>query len=156
MISLTLFPIHIGIDFGTINIWKYINLIPLYKNLSALTDKQIWANIILTVPLGFALSWIFDLKRKYILLLCFLLSSSIEILQLLIILTFKDITFIVDINDLIFNIFGSYLGYFVFYIFCFVINKKNKNNCSNNIFVNYLNKVALNVIQGNSSLHDII
>lgn len=96
-----------------------ITLIPFIPMLADL--KNTILNIILFVPLGIMLPFLWkkyhSLKNTAI--FSFLLSLSIELLQ---ILTYRA----TDINDLIANTLGAILGYFIFSIVSRIIPTLNK------------------------------
>lgn len=93
---------HIGnltVDFG-VNVIPFVDMVSDFKNAVL--------NVILFVPLGFLLPFIWKKFRefKYTLMFGFGMSVIIEILQ---IFTFR----LTDINDLITNTLGTLVGYFI-------------------------------------------
>lgn len=88
---------------------KNFNLIP-FKGFSLETSLL---NILLTMPFGFGLPFVYKSNFKRIVIA----SIIIESLQLMIGLI-NGFTFrIVDINDVIFNFIGSMIGYVIFVLF---------------------------------------
>ncbi|NLM74523.1 MAG: VanZ family protein [Clostridiaceae bacterium] len=101
---------------------KYLNLIPLDTIISiieydpSLIISQILGNIIIFIPLGFFLP-IFSSKIKS-LANCFvavlLISSSIEIIQLLLDLIIIKSYRVCDIDDIILNVSGGMCGFILY------------------------------------------
>lgn len=90
-----------------------INLIPLIT-LTPADLKTSLLNILLLIPFGFGLPFITPFRMKQVVLLGFLLSITIELLQLITGLM-AGVTFrVTDINDVIFNTLGAAIGYFLF------------------------------------------
>lgn len=81
-----------------------VNLIPFVGMVTALRDTLL--NILLFLPLGFFLPLLWEDRRQFhrVVLEGFLISLTIELLQ---ILTFRA----TDVNDLITNTLGTILGY---------------------------------------------
>lgn len=112
VIHLVLFPIDV-------NIGRYANLTPWYRSTNiipiiTLDLKTFILNIIMLVPFGMYLPLInsrFDSIKKTA-KLGFLLSLSIEIVQIIIRITLGSARS-ADINDIIANTLGAVLGYLV-------------------------------------------
>ena len=100
---------NLVIDFG-VNVIPFIDMVSDFKNAVL--------NVILFVPLGFLLPFIWEKFRefKYTLMFGFGMTAFIEILQ---IFTFR----LTDINDLITNTLGTIAGYFIVHM---IIEKTNK------------------------------
>lgn len=90
--------------------FKVINLIPFkeifrYKILSKLFIKNTIGNMLLFIPYSLYLTYIFKIKKLYIILISSsILIITIEILQI-------NIGRVFDIDDIILNIISSILGY---------------------------------------------
>ncbi len=126
--SVVVFPFPIGV--GNPNFKPSINLIPLHFgdcSFVMLCIRNIYENILLTMPFGFGISFIARIKSQNILWLALAVGFSFEITQLVISLIFKSAFRSVDINDVILNAAGVLLGYGVFRIFgwlyVYVINR---------------------------------
>lgn len=110
----TLMPIITSLPFVLNHPYKPMNLVPFIDVSAGRGDflRQIILNIIMTVPFGF----LFPLTRKRTakfgktVLLCFLMSLGIEILQ-----PFFNRSS--DITDLITNVIGGMLGYCIYVVF---------------------------------------
>lgn len=92
-----------------------LNLIPLF----ALTQDDIktsFLNILLFVPFGLGLPFITRLWMEEIVVVGFLFSVIIELLQLLTGYLAKITFRIADINDVIFNTLGVVIGYILFVV----------------------------------------
>lgn len=155
-IRITLFPIHIGV-FNNIDasIIDCMNFKPFGFSLHYIKNVQIWGNILLTIPLGFTLPLIFNIKNKISILISILTSSLFELTQLLFIIFLKELTFVFDINDILLNAFGSVLGFLVLYLFAKVFTKIKKDNKQLSAFQEYINKLCFNIVHDNSSLKDL-
>ena len=79
--------------------------------------REIALNILLTLPLGFGVSFIARLKSRGFLWLAFAAGLVIEIAQLVISLGIGGVYRTVDITDVILNAAGVLLGYGLFRIF---------------------------------------
>lgn len=133
LINLTQFPIYIDDTqrelFGGQNVWRDMNLIP-FKDAFSITSLY---NIIMTIPLGFALSFLIKTNIKRVFLIGLSTTFILELCQLLTAL-YAGYTFrVVDINDIIFNLLGTLIGYLVFfkifkYIYYYFIKKLKINN----------------------------
>lgn len=90
-------------------------------------DKQILGNLVMLLPLGIYLPMIFNrLRNPYnffvVLLICFLVSVGIEILQLA--TNFRS----TDIDDVILNTLGGGAGFLIFQLLKTFINPKVVSN----------------------------
>lgn len=72
-------------------------------------DWQVLLNVILFIPLGFLLPKIRKVKIKHVLLISFIISLSIELIQPLL-----NTTRCSDITDIICNTLGGVLGYILY------------------------------------------
>ncbi|MBM7541871.1 VanZ family protein [Amphibacillus cookii] len=77
--------------------------------------KQLVGNILLFVPLGFSLPILFTkLNLKSTILICFLVSLTIECIQLVSSIFIRYNYRAFDVDDLLLNVLGSIIGFFVF------------------------------------------
>lgn len=120
LVNLTIFKYgYLTLDF---DIRFYINYIPFVETVKMFTNEfsdihialyNVIGNILLFIPLGFCIPLFFNKKNKLskVILYGFIASLTIEVLQ---IFTPFNTT---DIDDIIFNTFGSILGFIIFNIF---------------------------------------
>lgn len=120
LVNLTIFKYgYLTLDF---DIRFYINYIPFVETVKMFTNEfsdihialyNVVGNILLFIPLGFCIPLFFNTKNKLskVILYGFTASLTIEVLQ---IFTPFNTT---DIDDIIFNTFGSILGFIIFNIF---------------------------------------
>ncbi|MUK89495.1 VanZ family protein [Ornithinibacillus sp. L9] len=132
VVSVTLFPLHLWIDFKFENISNSLNLVPILyviHNLKmigtayggdslfmvGLIIRNVGGNILLFMPLGLLTPMIWKRFRiiNAIILLSLSVSISIESLQFIEIL-FGQYGRVVDIDDIIFNVLGAILGYAIY------------------------------------------
>ena len=91
---------------------------------SSLFYKNIVGNILLFMPYGFFASYYLKLeKKKSAFLLIFVVSLSIECVQLCIGRCF-------DVDDILLNLVGGMLGYYIFKILNNVTNKMSRSTIS--------------------------
>jgi glycopeptide antibiotics resistance protein len=126
VLSLTFFPLPIQKELikemRTENYFRnnFIPFLDLYNminmKLHTVPIRQIGGNLILLLPLGYFLPVIF--KRisnfKKVLLICFICSLGIELMQYCISSILGFTYKISDINDVILNTTGAILGYLIF------------------------------------------
>lgn len=120
LVNLTIFKYgYLTLDF---DIRLYINYISFVETVKMFTNEfsdihialyNVIGNILLFIPLGFCIPLFFNKKNKLskVILYGFIASLTIEVLQ---IFTPFNTT---DIDDIIFNTFGSILGFIIFNIF---------------------------------------
>ena len=150
VVKFTLFPIIVGTSFAeemkeTTTIASNINLIPFNYQYIA----QTLLNILLPVPFGFGLPYV---KRKMnfkTIVGCGLLFTLlIETAQLIISFIIGYAYRIIDINDVLANLFGVILGYIAFLLFSkmilWIIEKYIPKNEKLSPFLLYINKVSKN------------
>ena len=78
---------------------------------------QTWLNILLTVPFGFGLPFVLDVRGRDVVLIGILFSLGIEVAQLLADGFYLALpTWTVDINDVLLNSLGVVVGYVAFLI----------------------------------------
>lgn len=131
LLNKTIFPIFISGNFVEIMRdspdKRYIELLPLFITLrydqSFSYYLPIIFNILLTIPLGFILSCLMPNQLKKILFLSFLVTLSIETLQLVISLILRYPHRIFDINDILLNMLGAFLGYYLYILIAKVLIK---------------------------------
>lgn len=120
VISVAVFPFPIDIPYE--NFRLNINLIPFNfgrcdPRVIELCLRQIYENILLTIPFGFGINFIARLKPKNMLWLAAGVGLTLEFIQLAISLTFHTSFRVVDINDVLLNAAGVLIGYGAFRIF---------------------------------------
>lgn len=116
-ILIILFIIYIVLLFYIISIpiyrYQIINIKPFkeilrYSITSKLFIKNVVGNILLFIPYSLFLSYYFKINKLYIILIiCFTLSLTIELIQI-------NIGRVFDIDDIILNIISSIIGYFMY------------------------------------------
>jgi Glycopeptide antibiotics resistance protein len=102
-----------------INIIPIVDLIRDFQTVSLRVFMfQVFGNIVSFMPLAFLLAIIYPKYRiaRKNMLLCFIISMSIEIIQLLINIITQIANRGVEINDIILNTLGSIVG-FLLYVF---------------------------------------
>ena len=132
VMSQTLFPIYIDSDLREMvgqNTWSHVNITPL-TGLAWSDARASFLNIVLFLPFGFFLPLLFRNNTfSQVLPKAIIFSVSIEALQLILALLTGFTFRYIDINDVIFNTFGTLIGYTVFLtfgkIFQAIINKYN-------------------------------
>jgi glycopeptide antibiotics resistance protein len=118
VVSLVAFPFPIG--YPNPDFKPSVNLMPLnFGDCSylILCIRNIYQNIILTVPLGFGVSFIAQIKYRNISWLALTVGLVFEVTQLVISLVARSPFRVVDINDVLLNALGVLLGYGIFRIF---------------------------------------
>jgi len=115
------FPIDISGTYANVMrnmpINSNINLKPFYFGTYGLTGTGLAGllnNILLTIPLGFGLSYVARVKFRDFLMISAFVGSGIELLQLVISLLLRYPYRVIDINDAIMNVAGVLIGYAVF------------------------------------------
>jgi len=138
VVSATLFPIPIvngeaASWQSTKYIFARINLIPFdYSRYYILNRRYIFfreiaANILLTVPFGFGISFITWFRARHILWLAPAVGFGIETMQLALCLALGLYYRGVDISDALVNALGVYLGYSAFVVFSLVYTALTKH-----------------------------
>jgi len=106
------------------HILSQVNLIPLYYRDFKYLDpvfvfvREIVANIILTMPFGFGLSFVTRVRAKQLPFLALAAGIGIETTQLILCLAVQSSYRGVDINDALVNALGVLAGYELFKVFC--------------------------------------
>ena len=128
MVGLVVFPIPLvaplRIDKFTIS-FQYalseIHLIPYnYPNFdyfSAYTRFEILTNVILTIPFGFGILWVWPSLSNMMLPMALLVGFMNETAQFLLMVLWGFSYRVVDVNDVILNTLGFLIGYILFLIF---------------------------------------
>ncbi len=97
-----------------------LNLIPFYFGACYLPElclRNIFENILLTVPFGFGVNFIARLKARDFLWLPAAVGLALESIQLLISLAARSGFRVIDINDVLLNAAGVLIGYAFFRLF---------------------------------------
>lgn len=148
LVNLTLFKCgELIIDY---NIKFYVNYIPLVETIKMFTNNfadihlalyNVIGNILLFIPLGFCIPLFFNKKNKIhkIVLYGFLASLTIELIQLF---TPNNFT---DIDDIIFNTFGTVIGLIIFNIFYMIFKNTKIGDFSRSINSSYDGNLVLKV-----------
>jgi glycopeptide antibiotics resistance protein len=103
-------------EFGPIDLGRLIQLRPFFvSGEDVMPAAQAWLNILMTVPFGFGLPFVLDVRGRDILLIGVLFSLGIEGMQLIADALYLALpTWSVDINDVILNSLGVVIGYAAF------------------------------------------
>ena len=99
-----------------------VNLVPL-ATLTLEDLKTSLLNILMLVPFGFGLPFITNFRFKRVVIVGFLFSVAIELLQLITGFMANTTFRVADVNDLIFNTFGVAIGYILFVQFILVFRR---------------------------------
>ncbi len=124
--------------------WSTNNFIPFreilrYNMGSRLFFKNVIGNMMLFLPLGFFISlYLKTEKPKLVIILSFIISLSIEMVQLIIGRVF-------DIDDIILNVLGGYIG-FLLYSFASKVGNKFPYILKNDLVLNAIALVFLIII----------
>lgn len=114
-----IFPFPIFEDYSYLNLKPNINLVPFDFGSCEMMNiclRNIYENILVTVPFGFGISFIARLKPRDFIWLGFLVGLAFEGIQLIISLIASPFR-VIDINDVILNTFGVFIGYGFYRIF---------------------------------------
>lgn len=120
VVNVVVFPFPIEYDIS--NFKPNINLIPFdFSHCDPrgleLCIREIYQNILLTIPFGFGVNFVARVKPKNILLVSLAVGFTFEFTQLVISFIVRSPFRAVDINDLILNATGVLIGYGIFRIF---------------------------------------
>lgn len=146
LINLTQFPIYASEGMreamGGQNVWKEMNLIP-FKSIREGFTIDVFLNIIMTIPLGFALPFLTRCSWKKIVAAGLAVGAICETGQLLSALwagfTFRH----VNIDDMILNFLGALLGYALFKVFSYVFRwGYQKLKIGPNVFLSFIMDVC--------------
>ncbi|WP_068725550.1 VanZ family protein [Tepidibacillus decaturensis] len=128
-----------------------INIIPFnFDSINYLLSKQVFYNILLSIPFGFGISYIISINRKKLIFFGIMFGIIIEGLQLLISLFLGFPYRSIDVNDLILNFIGTIIGYKIFkiYSFLFIMSVK-KFDIKLNTLLEYIHKVSEKAVNVN-------
>jgi glycopeptide antibiotics resistance protein len=120
VLSVVIFPIHIPQANSGFAHQMSFNLRPLHFgrcDFMGLCLRIIYENILLTVPFGFGISFLVNVKSKNVLWLAMSVGVVFELTQLLLSFIFHSPFRVIDINDIILNAMGILIGYAVFRLF---------------------------------------
>ena len=141
------FPLIIE-DIEEFHILNNINIRLSFANRSLYHDIY---NILLVVPMGIGVQYVFDLKLRGRVVLITILASSFELIQLLLLFTIRPITTIFDCNDIVLNVLGGLIGLIIVGIFNHGISRIKRLSTSKTL-LGYLYMVGKNCTEGKSSL----
>ncbi len=121
-LDIAFFPIHIsGVVADDLREMRrfagFVNLIPFNFNFAEMPNlvwMQIAQNVLLTIPFGFAVSFVARLQPKDFRRLILVIGLGIEGIQLLISLLLRYPIRVIDVNDALLNTAGVLIGYGLF------------------------------------------
>jgi glycopeptide antibiotics resistance protein len=156
LVSVTIFPIPLP-DAGMFLtkqqitfVLSHINFVP-FKYLSDpyvnphIVFREIFQNVLLTIPFGFGISFIAQFKARDYLWLAIAVGLAIEIAQLVISLDVGAYR-TVDITDVLLNATGVLLGYLFFRAFAWLVSKMTQRfGIKRSSFLAYVQEVASKV-----------
>lgn len=156
LVSVTVFPIPLP-DAGMfltkqqiIFVLSHINFVP-FKYLSDpyvnphIIFREIFQNVLLTIPFGFGISFIAQFKARDYLWLAIAVGLAIEIAQLVISLG-VGVYRTVDITDVLLNATGVLLGYVFFRAFAWLVSRMTQRfGIKRSSFWAYVQEVASKV-----------
>jgi glycopeptide antibiotics resistance protein len=120
VVSVVVFPVHIPSGNTEYAFRLQFNLIPLYFgrcDFLFLCLRNIYENILLTIPFGFGVNFVDRVKPRNILWLAIAVGIFLELLQLVLALIVRSPFRAIDINDVLLNAIGALIGYGLFKIF---------------------------------------
>ena len=120
---MVIFPIHIPDGNPEFVRRLQVNLVPFYFGgcyYLPLCLRNIYLNILLTIPFGFGISFVAKVKHKDVIWVVVAVGLVFEFSQLIVSLVFRSPFRVVDINDVILNAVGVWLVYALFRIFGFL------------------------------------
>jgi len=118
IVSVVVFPFPIGVPNPGFK--PDINIIPFYFgrcSFQELCFRQVYANILLTIPFGFGINFLARIKPNNVIWIAPSVGVMLEFTQLIISLITRSSFRVVDINDVILNATGVLLGYGIFRLF---------------------------------------
>ena len=99
------------VDWSTYNLVFFKEILR-YEIGSELFFRNIIGNIVMFIPYGMYMTYYFDLKRPFlVIILAIVLSTAIEITQYFIGRVF-------DVDDILLNVVGAFLGFLIYRIGC--------------------------------------
>ena len=113
MVDKLFFPIFVDNEKADFIFSNYINAAISFGNMDTM---QLILNVVVTVPLGLALAFMY--RRKFVItaVMTVLLSMAIEGIQLLIICTVKPANIWFDTTDIILNACGGIIGVVILFV----------------------------------------
>lgn len=119
-ISVTVFPFYIGEP--NPDFLRNLNLVPFnfgscFQEMPEYCVKDIFRNILLAIPFGFLVPFIFRIKPKHAVSAILAIGCCFEFIQLIMAFILRNSFRAVDINDVIFNTLGAFIGYLLFKLF---------------------------------------
>ena len=134
LVGLVVFPIplvaplkidKLGLSFQSA--LSEIHLIPHnyrdFDHFSTYTTFEILANVLLTIPFGFGILWVWPSLSKMMLPMALLVGFLNETAQFLLMVIWGFSYRVVDINDVILNTLGVLIGYILFVIFTWSLRR---------------------------------
>lgn len=115
------------IDITSLKYIRSINLIPFKTNGAINGMKETLVNLILFIPFGMYLEYLFKDKRKLNIIIIILTSFCYEIMQYIFHIGVSDIT------DIIMNTLGGIIGILLIYMYFYLINKIKNNKIYKNL-----------------------
>jgi glycopeptide antibiotics resistance protein len=120
VVSVAVFPFPIDIPYEKFK--PSINLVPFdfgHCDPRGIEQcfRQIYENVLLTIPFGFGINFIARIKPRHVFVLAAGVGAVLEFIQLAVSLIFHTSFRVIDINDVILNALGALIGYGVFRIF---------------------------------------
>lgn len=115
-----IFPFYVKVDGSGAVFGLNFNLIPFYFGNCLFFEicfRNIIDNIVMTIPFGFGICFLMQLKPKNAFWLALAVGLGFELCQLIISLIFQSSFRVIDINDVILNGTGVLLGYTLFRAF---------------------------------------
>lgn len=119
-ISVTVFPFFIGE--ANQDFLRNLNLVPFdfgscLQGMPGYCVETVFKNILLTVPFGLLVPFIFRIKPKHAVSAILAIGCCFEFTQLIMAFILRNSFRAVDINDVIFNSIGVFIGYLLFKLF---------------------------------------
>ncbi len=97
-----------------------VNLTPFnfdFSEAPELVFRQIFQNVLLTIPFGFGINFITPIRPKDFRWLAPAVGVGIEGIQFIVSLLLGYYYHVIDINDAILNALGVFIGFLIFYVF---------------------------------------
>jgi len=124
--AVVIFPIVPDPDFNLVHYLQNINIIPFYFGnceIIIFCLRGIIDNIFLTIPFGFGVNFLWQVKQRNIFWVAVAIGIGLEMIQFIVGLVWKSEFRVIDINDAILNCSGVVIGYVLFKVFTFVYLK---------------------------------
>lgn len=117
--NFVLLPLKFGFgpdEYGPIELGRLIELRPFFlSGADVMPLSQLLLNVLLTIPFGFGLPFVFQVRGRDVLVVGVLLSIGIELAQLAADALYLALpAWSIDINDVLLNSLGVLLGYAAF------------------------------------------